>query len=184
MSLKESLDTLHEHGVSLASRTIVLDGEVDDKMTGVLIRGLEVLKQRNSNPIKLIINSEGGEVLQALAIYNLIQACAMHVTITVVGECSSSACIILQAADLRQSYPDALIMYHQGVSSSASIATNEVDAFNAYEKKLDDRANAIVYARMNAFKKITRAKFNKILTAGMYYTAAEAVEKGLVDEVL
>tara|TARA_R110000868_G_scaffold44306_3_gene148123 strand:+ start:1652 stop:2212 length:561 start_codon:yes stop_codon:yes gene_type:complete len=185
MSMRDSLDSLHDRGVSLATRTIVLEGEVDAAMTMRLFKNMNILQQRtSSNPMTIVINSEGGDVQQALAMYDLIQASDVHITTVALGDCMSSACIILQAGDLRKSYASSTVMYHQGTTSVGETPTNEVKAAFSSSQSLCKRSDDIVYARMKSATNLSRVKFDKMLDAGIYLMAPFALREGLIDEVL
>jgi ATP-dependent Clp protease protease subunit len=185
MSMRDALDSLHERGVSLATRTIVLTGDVDEKMSVDLYKNLNILQQRQSTaPITIVINSDGGDVQQALAIYDLIQLCDSHITTIAYGSAQSSACVILQAGDLRKAYPSSIIMYHQGSTSVGETPTNEVVSAFSHSQAICKMADDIIYGRMKTVTGWTRARFNKALDAGIYLAAPRAVELGLIDEVI
>lgn len=185
MSMRDALDSLHERGVSLATRTIMLTGDVDEKMAVDFYKNLNILQQRGSTaPITIVINSDGGDVQQALAIYDLIQLCESHITTIAYGSAQSSACVILQAGDLRKSYPSSVIMYHQGTSSVGECPTNEVGSAFSHSQSICKIADNIVYNRIKAVAGWTRTRFNKALDAGIYVAAPKAVELGLIDEVI
>jgi len=185
MSMRDSLDSLHDKGISLATRTIMLEGDVDDHMANRLYKNLNILMQRGTtSAITIVINSDGGDVQQALAMYDVIQQCDAHITTVVYGEAQSSACVILQAGDLRRAYPSSTIMFHQGTTSVGETPTNEVKSSFESAQRICKIADDIVYARMKAATGLGRAKFNKMLDKGFYLSASEAVAAGLLDEVL
>lgn len=64
--------------------------------------------------IELLINSRGGIVGEAWAIYDSLRATGREISAEVVGECSSAATIILLAAakDARRSHPSATFLFH------------------------------------------------------------------------
>jgi len=184
--MKEAADLIHDHNVSLATRTVYLGGEVGDDMVEELFKNLNLLQQRASQaPITIMLNSGGGCVQSALAIYDMIQSCESHVTITVLGEAASSASIILQAADLRRATKRSTVMYHSGTDSIADIATNEFRAAFEHSWVLEKFAHDIMYGRMKvANPKLKPSQFSRMVTSGLYLAATEAVRRGLLDEIL
>lgn len=64
--------------------------------------------------IDLTINCRGGMVDQALAMYDALRASGKTISAEVIGECSSSATLLLLAArkDLRKAHPNASILIH------------------------------------------------------------------------
>ena len=186
MSMRDAIDAIHEHNVSFANRTLYLMGDVDEDMLTSLAKNLNLLQQRGgNNPINIILNSGGGCVQSALSMYDLIQASECHVTITVVGEASSSACLILQAADLRKAYKRSTIMWHGGTDSQPELPTGEYrSAFN-HSWVLEKFAYDIVYNRMRvANPKLKPSQYLKKVTSGIYLAAEAAVAEGLLDEVI
>lgn len=185
MSMRECLDSLHDRGVSLATRTIMLDGDVDEAMAVKFYKNLNILQQRGSTrPITIVINSGGGDVQPALAIYDIIQLCDSHITTIAYGAAQSSACIILQAGDLRKAYPSTLIMYHVGTSAFGETPSSEIGAAFATSQAMCKMADDIVYGRIKAVAGWTRPRFNKELDRGIYVAAPKAVAIGLLDEVV
>jgi len=64
--------------------------------------------------INLTINCRGGMTDQALAMYDALRATGKTISAEVIGECSSSATLLLLAAraDLRKAHPNATILIH------------------------------------------------------------------------
>ena len=64
--------------------------------------------------INLTINCRGGMTDQALAMYDALRATGKTISAEVIGECSSSATLLLLAAqkDLRRAHPNASILIH------------------------------------------------------------------------
>lgn len=186
MSMRDAIDAIHEHNISFANRTLYLMGDVDEDMLTNLAKNLNLLQQRGSNnPINIILNSGGGCVQSALSMYDLIQASECHVTITVIGEASSSACLILQAADLRKAYKRSTIMWHGGTDSQPELPTGEYRAAFNHSWVLDKFAYDIVYNRMKkAQPKLKPSQYLKKVTSGIYLAADAAVTEGLIDEVI
>ena len=91
--MKSNID--REYGI------IYLHGEVDSDMYGVAARGLADLSVTHEN-ITMVLNTEGGDFYQALAIYDLIRIAETinntPVKILCVGPVMSSGVIILSAA--------------------------------------------------------------------------------------
>lgn len=186
MSMRDSIDAIHSHNISFVNRTLYLMGAVDEDMLTELAKNLNLLQQRGSNnPINIILNSGGGCVQSALSMYDLIQASECHITITVVGEAASSACLVLQAADLRRAYKRSTIMWHGGTDSQPELPTGEYrSAFN-HSWVLEKFAYDIVYGRMRqANPKLKPSQYLKKVAAGIYLAADRAVIEGLIDEVI
>jgi len=184
--MKDATDDAHEHGLIFSTRTIHLSGEVDTDMTSKLALNLSLLQMRGSTqPITIVINSGGGDVQQALAMYDFIRSSGCHITTVALGSCESSACILLQAGDLRKAYRGTTVMYHSGTDSIPELSTEEFPANYAHCRVLDKLCNDIIYARMRAANpKLKPSQFKRMVASGMYYAGASVVTWGLVDEIL
>lgn len=68
----------------------------------------------DDSEINLTINCRGGMTDQALAMYDALRATGKTISAEVIGECSSSATLLLLAArkDLRKAHPNASILIH------------------------------------------------------------------------
>ena len=68
----------------------------------------------NDDAINLTINCRGGLTDTALAMYDALRATGKTISAEVIGECSSSATLLLLAArkDLRKAHPNASILIH------------------------------------------------------------------------
>ena len=185
MSMRDAIEAIHEHNISFANRTLYLMGDVGEDMLTNLSKNLTLLQLRGpNNPINILLNSGGGCVQSALSMYDLIQSSECHVTITVIGEASSSACLVLQAADLRKAYKRSTIMWHGGTDSQPELPTGEYRAAFNHSWVLEKFAYDIVYNRMKAANpKLKPSQYLKKVTAGIYLAAGAAVVEGLIDEV-
>ena len=69
---------------------------------------------KNDEHINLTINCRGGLTDTALAMYDALRATGKTISAEVIGECSSSATLLLLAArqDLRRAHPNASILIH------------------------------------------------------------------------
>lgn len=68
----------------------------------------------DDDKIELTINCRGGMTDQALAMYDALRASGKTISAEVIGECSSSATLLLLSArkDLRRAHPNATILIH------------------------------------------------------------------------
>jgi ATP-dependent protease ClpP protease subunit len=139
------------------------------------------LGQINASTIQIRINSPGGSVPDGLAIYNALRRHPARKVVTVDGEASSIASLIVQAGDERIMPDNTLQMMH---APSAFVAGNAVD-LRDYADQLDTWATAIMASYL-AKAPGKAAELKAILTDGKdhYFTAEEAVAFGIADKVL
>jgi len=164
-----------EHGVS----------EVDEAMAERVIKGLHILDNTNHDPINVILNTQGGSVVQGFAIYDAIKSCKSHVTVKAIGECSSMGTVIIQAADKRIVAPHVTFMIHVGTTSAPQDHVKNVKNAMRWDDKLDEFVNNIYMARIQEKNPtFTKAQLSTKLLFDNYLTAQEAIDLGLADKIL
>lgn len=188
---RDDIDKFHEYGLHVPTRTVSLETSPNDEgdelgvgyaMAQRAIKNLWILDHISDAPITVLINTGGGEEQQGMAIFDAIQACRSRVTGLVTCEASSMGSVILQACDERVGRPSSAVMYHSGAfNGSPGVPVREARAANVFEWALGDRIDAIVREKLVA--KMTKKKFELMADKGIYLTAAEAVEVGLLDRV-
>lgn len=128
--------------------------------------------------ITLRVNSPGGEIFDGIAIHNLLRSHRAHVTTHVDSLAASIASVIALAGDRVVMQPHSQMMIHDG---SGLVIGNAADMRDMAEL-LDRQSNNIaeVYAERAGG---TVAEWRERMLAETWYTAQEAVEAGLADEV-
>lgn len=187
---KDSLEFFHNYGVYLPRRTVEIFGDIDEDMFEQTFKNLHILDETmdKTNPknteITVVINSEGGDVTQAKAIYDAIRSCQNDVRGIVYGEASSSASIILQACDKRIMAPNSYLMMHIGEEATAGHPENKKRWDEKH--KLDQKWMEDVYLKSLKEKdpKFTRQKLQKMLTFDTILSPEEAKKIGLINEIL
>jgi ATP-dependent Clp protease protease subunit len=180
----ETILTFYEKGIHVPSRTLSLIGEITQDSAEDIIKGLHILGNLNSDPITIILNSEGGDVNQGLAIMDMIRRQSAHITIDVYGEACSMASIILQAADTRRMAPTSRLMVHVG-SESYDDHASIVKRWAKYNAKEDKICSDKLLERIREkHPDFSRGRLNKMLEFDTILTAEETVELGLADEVI
>lgn len=140
------------------------------------------LNAQNSNEIKIIIDSDGGSAAAGLDMYDMIKFSKAPVTGVVYGYASSMASVILQACDKRYALPHANILIHY--LKTYEIPLNEID--EDIEKAIRfsrDRQNSIngIYGQTTGK---SLEEIQEALKKGEMMTAKEALEFGLIDEII
>lgn len=187
---RDHIEIFHDYGLHIPTRTISLDSSdgnsVDYEMTTRAIKNLSILANLSKDPITVILNTEGGDCYQGMAIYDEIKSMHdIHVTAIVKGAAQSMGCIVLQAADHRILMPSASLMYHNG--SGRGPEANSYERLNAetydhnYGLNICDLA---IYNRMlEKNPKLSLKKFREDCLRSRWLFAEEAVALGLADEV-
>jgi ATP-dependent Clp protease protease subunit len=166
----------------LKDRIIFLGGAIDDETANTIIAQLLFLAQQNEKEdIKLYINSPGGSVTAALAIYDTMQFVKPAVQTICLGMAASAAALLLSAGKKGKRFvlPNAEVMIHQVLGGTSGQAT-EIDIHARHILKTRDRLNTIL-------AKHTGQKLTKIAqdTERDYFmSATESVKYGIVDKVI
>ena len=182
----EDLLSLLIEDVCVETRVIYLNGEVDQDMAALAIKGLHILEtSSSSDPATILINSEGGSVVDGLAIYDAIQLAPFQVETRVVGVADSMAAWILQAGDIRSATRYSRIMVHQGTSAPGDDLRENLNAWAAHHQHLDKVCIDILYRRMVMVNpKITPKQVEKLIQFDKIYTAQQALDAGLIDQII
>ncbi len=100
----------------LKERIIFLGEPIDDAVANILIAQLLFLDAENNKAdIKIYVNSPGGSVTSALALYDTMQHIKADVATICLGQAASAAAVLLAAGAKGKRYalPNARIMIHQ-----------------------------------------------------------------------
>lgn len=173
-----------EFGFSIEDSLIYFHGDV---MLGNLFDLVSkcriILQNREENdasPITILINSNGGDVYEALGIIDYIQSLPVLVNVIARGRAMSAAALILCCATgLR------------GASSNTTIMVHEASA-EIFGKSGDIKANADhIDILEEEFYKLLASKSNqdedfwrKACRKDFYMTAEKALELGLIDKII
>lgn len=132
-----------------------------------------------SDKITLRINSPGGEVVEALAIHDLILASDKTITAEVYGLCASAATLVALACDSVRIAANATWMVHEP-SFTLSGTLADCDKMRDTMATLRDKVYAIYAAATGK----TVEELQRDHASDRYYTAQEAVEYGWCAELM
>jgi len=165
----------------LKERIIFLTGPFEDGMASLICAQLLFLESENpKKEIAMYINSPGGQVTSALAIYDVMQYIKCPVSTVCIGMAASAGSLILQAgeAGMRYSLPNSKIMVHQPSGGARGMASDiEIQAEDIIKtKKLLNQ----IYVKHTGQSLET---IEKTLDRDRYMSAIEARAFGLIDHV-
>lgn len=166
----------------LKERIIFLGGPIDDNVANTIIAQLLFLeKQDEKADVMLYINSPGGIVTSALAIYDTMNYLKCDVSTVCIGMAASAASLLLSSGTKgkRLILPNAEVLIHQvmgGVEGQAS----DIDISARHILKMKDRLNKIL--AHNTGQSIE--KIEKDSDRDFYMTAEEAKKYGVVDRIV
>ncbi len=166
----------------LKDRIIFLGTEIDEHTANILVAQLLFLDSQDSTKdISIYINSPGGSVYAALAIYDTMQYIKSDVQTIVVGMAASAAAFLLSSGTKgkRFALPNSKIMIHQPSSGTRGKVTDmEIDL----EESIKLKKHLEQMIADNTGQKI--AKVHQDMERDYYMTSHEAKDYGLVDNVI
>ena len=166
----------------LKERIIMLQGPVHDEMAGLVTAQLLFLEAEDpERAISLYINSPGGSVTAGLAIYDTMQYIRAPVGTLCLGQAASMGSLLLAAGEpgMRRCLPNAQVMLHQpsggaqGQAADIAIVAKEI-------LKTREKLNKIYVSHTG--KDVE--SIERVMDRDTYFTAEEAKEFGVVDEVV
>ncbi len=166
----------------LKDRVIFLSGPIDDQSGNLVIAQLLFLQGENSKEdIKLYINSPGGSVSSTLAIVDTMNHIKPDVQTICVGMAASGAAWILSsgAKDKRYALPNAEVLLHQPLGGVEGQAT-DIAITAKHILKLKEKLIQI----MSKATGQPIAKIEKDIDRDYWFSAEEAKQYGLIDDVI
>ncbi len=163
-------------------RIIFLGQEVTDGLANQIVAFLLYLDSEDpSKPISIYINSPGGSVTAGLAIYDTMQHIKSEVATICVGLAASMGSFLLAAGSpgKRLALPHSRIMIHQPSGGARGQASDiEIEAKEII--RVRQQLNGIYSARTGQ----PLEKIEKDMDRDFFMSAHEALEYGLIDQVI
>ena len=166
----------------LKDRIIFLGGPIDDNVANAVIAQMLFLEAEDPDKdIHLYINSPGGVVTAGMAIYDTMQYIKPDVSTICVGSAASMGAVLLTAGAKGKRYalPHARVMIHQplgGVQGQAS----ELEIHAREILRMREELNGILASRSGQDIEVVARDTDR----DNFMSAQDAVEYGLIDEVL
>ncbi|MDR2803688.1 MAG: ATP-dependent Clp protease proteolytic subunit [Treponema sp.] len=176
---KKSSDSLSDK--MLKTRTILLSGEIKKDLAERTIRQLLLLENAGDEPVKLFIDSPGGDADAGFAIFDMIRFVKPPVWTIGMGLVASAAAIILLAApkDRRVGLPNSHYLIHQPLSGIRGVAT-DIEIHARELEKLREKINILIADETGQNK----TQVEKDTDRDYWMTAGEAVSYGLISRVI
>ncbi len=166
----------------LRERIIFLHDEVNEHTAGLIVAQLLFLQSEDpKKDIYLYINSPGGAVYDALAIYDTMQFITNDVQTFGIGVQASAAAFLLSSGAKGKRYllPNATVMIHQPSSGTRGKVTDqEIDL------KESLRIKRLLETIMAKNTGQSAKKIHEDMERDFWITADEAVVYGLVDKIV
>lgn len=165
----------------LKDRIILLNGEIDDNCSNIIVAQLLYLESLNNNDIYLYINSPGGNITSGMAIYDTMNYIKSNVVTICIGMCASMAAFLLSSGEKGKRYalPNSDVMIHQPLGGAQGQAT-EIKIAAERILKLKKKLNEILAKNTNQDLKSIENDTER----DYYLSAKEALDYGIIDKIL
>ena len=166
----------------LKDRIVFLGGTVTDDLANLVTAQLLFLESEDpEREINMYINSPGGSVTAGLAIYDTMQFVKPPVSTLCVGQAASMGSLLLAAGAKGRRYalPHSRILIHQ-VSGGFEGQASDIEIHAREALRLREILNDILAHHTGQNAK----KVEKDTDRDNFMSAAQAVEYGLIDEVI
>ncbi|MDP2993904.1 MAG: ATP-dependent Clp protease proteolytic subunit [Anaerolineales bacterium] len=170
------------YSLLLKERIIFVGTAIDDQVANVIVAQLLFLSREDSEKeIQMYINSPGGVIYSGLAIYDTMQMISNPISTVAVGVTASFGTVLLTAGSKGRRYalPNATIHMHQPLGGAQGQATDieiQTKQILRLRNLLNDIMSKHTGKPVDVIKQDTERDF--------YLDAKQAVEYGLVDQVL
>jgi ATP-dependent Clp protease, protease subunit len=165
----------------IKTRTLLLAGEINKTLAERMIRQLLLLEDAGSEPIRIFIDSPGGDADAGFAIFDMIRFIAPPVYTIGMGLVASAAAIILLASPVerRMGLPNSHYLIHQPLSGIRGVAT-EIEIHARELEKLRTKINQLIAAET----KQNIDKVEKDTDRDYWMAADDARDYGLISRII
>lgn len=170
------------YSLLLKERIVFMGTGINDQVANLIVAQLLFLdREAPERRIQMYINSPGGVVYAGMAIYDTMQAITADVSTTAVGLTASFGTVLLAAGatGMRMALPNATIHMHQPLGGAQGQASDIVIQANEIVR-LKERLNEIFVKHTGKPKEDIERDTDR----DIYFSADQAVEYGLIDNVL
>lgn len=141
----------------------------------------DIEKLKNETSITIRIDSGGGDVFTALAIFNQLKQLKATKTVIIDGLCASAATIIAMAGDVVKIPKSSLFMVHDPkVVAYDNFGVEELEKI----KNLLEKSKASIIEVYKTKSSLTDEELAQLMSDETWMLGNEAVEYGFADEVI
>lgn len=179
--------------INYKRRNIYINEDIEEEISKEVIRQIIEInaydeEQRiediyyKADPINLYLTTSGGNVEEALAIYDIIKHSKTPVDIYVLGKCYSAGFVILGAGKHRFAYPNARFMTHElSYNVSYNRLTTHEDYTNEFRES-QKQVNKLILSDTNIPRE--KLEYHYEHKKDWFMNAEEALNLGIVDKII
>ena len=165
----------------LKTRTILISGEINKDLAEKTIKQLLVLEDSSTEPVRIFIDSPGGDADAGYAIFDMIRFVRPPVWTIGMGLVASAAAIIQLASpkERRVGLPNSHYLIHQPLSGIRGVAT-DIEIHARELDKLRAKINSLIAEETG----ISPEQVEKDTDRDYWMNAEEAANYGLISRVI
>lgn len=165
----------------LKTRTILLSGDIKKDLAERTIRQLLLLEDTGDEPIRIFIDSPGGDADAGYAVFDMIRFIKPPVWTIGMGLVASAAALILLASpqERRVGLPNSHYLIHQPLSGIRGVAT-DIEIHARELDKLREKINRLIAEETGT----PFAQVEKDTDRDFWMQADEAVQYGLISRII
>lgn len=165
----------------LKTRTILLSGEVNKELAEKVVSRLLLLESQSDDPVRILIDSPGGDVDAGYAIFDMARFVKTPVFMIGMGLVASAGALILLAApkERRIGLPNSHYLIHQPLSGLRGVAT-DIEIHAREIERTRERINKLIAQETGQ----DLARVEKDTDRDYWMTAEEAKAYGLISRTV
>jgi len=165
----------------LKTRTILIYGEINQKLAKAVTERLLILSAESKKDIRIFVNSQGGHVESGDTIFDMIRFCKAPIKVIGTGWVASAATLVYLAAPLKNRFclPNTRFLIHQPLGGMIGTAVDlaiEAKEIVRMKRRLNDIIAKQTGQKLEKVEKDTERNF--------WMTAEEAREYGIVGAII
>ncbi|HTY02718.1 MAG TPA: ATP-dependent Clp protease proteolytic subunit [Rhodocyclaceae bacterium] len=170
-----------EEQLSFKARTVLVFGEITDKLAHAVCRRLLALSEESDAPITMFISSPGGHVESGDAVHDMIKFVRAPVTVVGTGWVGSAAAHIFLAAPKarRVCLPNTRFLIHQPAGGMGGRATDIAIQAEQLLRVRERMAHVIADQTGQPYEKVAQD-----MDRDFWMNAQEAIDYGIVSRVI
>lgn len=164
----------------LLGRTIFIEGEITQEMACEFVKQMILLSRENEKrPIKILINSPGGEINAGLLMYDIIQASSVPIQTYCLGRAYSMAAILFMSGNNgRYMLENSELMLHE------PLVETRIGGSSSSIRSISDTLQKTQQFLIGIIAKHTGQPDEKIaetISFDHYFSSKESIDFGLCD---
>lgn len=171
---------------ALGERTIWVNEEITGDLTNELTHYIikwnredKDIPEIDRKPIKLLFDSPGGDLDAQAAICSMIELSKTPIIGVAIGMVASAASLIYLTCHVRLALKSSYFILHKGSATLSGDFENIMNSIDDYKKEVEKMVKVVVN-----HSRYTPEEVEEHMKKDWYVRAQEALDKGLVDEII